>query len=87
MAELPRQLVLDRDEKRRAADALREYVAAEHDWELGGLEAEFLVDFLIRELGPRLYNRGIRDAQDWLATRVADLEVDLWLPDGSPRRG
>ena len=87
MADLPRALVLERDEKRRVAEAVREYVATEHEWELGGLEAEFLVDLLIRELGPTLYNRGIRDAHDWLATRVADLEVDLWLAEPGTRRG
>ncbi|WGL18499.1 DUF2164 domain-containing protein [Microbulbifer bruguierae] len=42
---------------------IKSYFADELDQEIGGFEAEFLIEFFARELGPYFYNRGIFDAQ------------------------
>lgn len=43
--------------------AVQKHVAAEHDLELGRFEAEELLDFFARQIGPHFYNRGLTDAQ------------------------
>lgn len=41
---------------------IKRYFADELDQEIGGFEAEFLIEFIAREIGPYFYNRGLADA-------------------------
>ena len=52
------------------ASMLRQYLKAELDAEIGNLDAEFLLDFIIEKLGPRFYNQGLRDAAAALSKRM-----------------
>lgn len=62
------------DEARKhATAALRGYVADNMDEEIGDLKAGLLLDFVLRELGPTIYNQAIADAQSYLEERVSDL--------------
>ncbi|HRD27520.1 MAG TPA: DUF2164 domain-containing protein [Caulobacter sp.] len=61
---------LEKDDRAALARALRGYLKDELDVEIGGLEAEFLLDFMGERLGPRFYNRGLRDAATALAKRM-----------------
>jgi uncharacterized protein (DUF2164 family) len=52
--------------------------------EIGGFDAEFLLDFVLRELAPRFYNRGIEDARTLLERRAGELAealVELEVPE------
>lgn len=61
---------LEKDDRLALARALKAYLATELDVEIGGLEAEFLLDFIAERLGPRFYNQGLRDAATALAKRM-----------------
>lgn len=50
---------------------IKDYFNDELDQEIGGFEAEFLIDFFAKEIGPYFYNRGLSDAQV-LFTEKAD---------------
>lgn len=52
---------------------LKHYFEEELDQEIGGFEAEFLIDFFARELGAHFYNRGLHDAHTLFVSRVQDL--------------
>jgi len=52
------------------AQRLRRYLKDEHQVEIGGMDAEFLLDFITEKLGPRFYNQGLRDAAAALAKRM-----------------
>lgn len=81
---------LTREEQTRAVARLRAYFERERDEELGELAAGLLLDFLVDEIGPLFYNRGINEAQ-MIAQRAAiGLEEDLevakrMLPDREER--
>jgi len=60
------------------APALQRYLAAGHDCELGGLEAQQLLDFVAAKIGPAIYNRALQDAQKVVAERFERLQDDLW---------
>ncbi|MBY5922569.1 DUF2164 domain-containing protein [Ferrimonas balearica] len=49
---------------------LSHYCEEELDRELGQFEAEFLLDFILKTLGPVLYNQGLYDAQALLQPRL-----------------
>ena len=44
---------------------------------LGNLPANALLDFILEEIGPSIYNQAVRDAQDHLLTRVQELDIDV----------
>ena len=59
-----------REEKQQLSEKIRNYFAAELNQELGQFDAEFLLDFLCRELGPWFYNQGLYDAQAVMQSRI-----------------
>lgn len=66
-------ITLSDDARRRATAALRAYVADAMDDEIGDLKAGLLLDFILEELGPSIYNQAIADAQAFFEERSADL--------------
>jgi uncharacterized protein (DUF2164 family) len=40
-----------------------------------------LVDFLVDELGPPVYNQGVRDAQAYLQEKLSDLDGEVYEPE------
>ncbi len=70
-------LALVDDDRQRAIALLRHYADDEMGVEIGDLAAGLLLDFILQEIGPSLYNRGLKDAQAYLSARLADLDVDL----------
>lgn len=54
--------------------SIKRYFAEELDQEIGDLKAGLLLDYVLREIAPTVYNRAIADAQSYFQGRVADLE-------------
>jgi uncharacterized protein (DUF2164 family) len=52
---------------------LRQYAAANFDEEIGDLKAGLLLDFILSELGPSVYNQAIADARAFFEERTGDL--------------
>jgi uncharacterized protein (DUF2164 family) len=62
---------LSQDETDQVVSKIKKYFADEFDQDIGGFEAEFLIDFFAKEIGPHFYNRGLSDAHS-LFTEKAD---------------
>lgn len=69
---------LSKERRAEAITSLKKYFEEEIREPLGDLRAGLLLDFFVEEIGPAIYNRAIADAQARLATRVADLEGELF---------
>jgi uncharacterized protein (DUF2164 family) len=48
---------------------------------LGDLPAGLLLNYILEEIGPAIYNKAIHDAQARLTSRVADLEGELFADE------
>ena len=62
---------------------LQAYLDKELDVELGQFDAEFLLDFISKEMGSLYYNQGLYDAQAVLSERldsIADAILELEKP-------
>lgn len=57
--------------------SIQQYFLEERDEEIGQLQASFLLDFVLEQIGPSIYNRAISDAQAHLQCFVTDLDVTL----------
>jgi uncharacterized protein (DUF2164 family) len=66
--------------ERRAAlvEAIQRHFGAEFDEELSAFRAEQLLDFFVAELGPPVYNQGVRDAAGYVQDKLADIEGDIF---------
>jgi uncharacterized protein (DUF2164 family) len=65
----------------RIVASLKRYFTEQRDEELGELQAGLLVDFILTEIAPSIYNVAITDAQTYLRDRVADLEGACFEPE------
>lgn len=58
---------------------LQEYFRKERDEELKDLGAHLMVDFIVDELGPMIYNQALLDARELMEDKIEDillLELD-----------
>ncbi len=73
-----KKIEFSKEEKAEIVSRIRAYFDRELD-PIGALSAEFLLDFFIEEIGPYVYNRGLRDAQAALLNRMEDMAEDIHL--------
>ena len=67
-------------EERRASllRSIKEHFAEHFDEPLSDFRAEALLDFFVRELGPPVYNQGVRDAPSYIQSKLADIDGDVY---------
>ncbi|HEX5439193.1 MAG TPA: DUF2164 domain-containing protein [Gemmatimonadaceae bacterium] len=82
-------ITISDDARTQAIAALRQYCADNMDEEIGELKAMLLLDFILAELGPTIYNQAIADARAFLEERIADLAAVCYRQEfpSTMRRG
>lgn len=68
---------LPREQKEALVKRVQTYFYEERSEEIGDLSAELLLDYMIKEIGPVIYNQAIRDAVKTVSDRMVSLEEDL----------
>jgi uncharacterized protein (DUF2164 family) len=68
---------LPKKERDQAIASIKRYFEEELE-PIGDLPAGLLLNFFLEEIGPAIYNRAIADAQARMATRVSDLNGELF---------
>lgn len=68
-----KEIELSRDQKERVVNKVKTYFREELEQEIGGFEAEFLIDFFAREMGAVFYNQGLFDAQLVFSEKMEEL--------------
>ena len=61
--------------------SIRRYFEEELDQDIGDLKAGNILEFIIKEIAPSVYNHAIEDAQTYLRDRVADLDGACAVPE------
>lgn len=67
---------LNKDARQAALNSLERYVTANFEEPIGKLQAGALLDFVLQEIGPSIYNQAIADAQGAMLARVTELDID-----------
>ena len=65
---------LDPDAKQQALASIKRFLLEELDQDVGDLKAGVVLQFVLEELAPVAYNRGVADAQRFFQDRAVDLE-------------
>ena len=76
---------LQKDTERYLLDSIKRFAAENLDAEIGDLKASMFLEFVVKEIGPSIYNQAIADAQTYFQEKVTDLggvryepEFDYW---------
>jgi len=74
-------------EERRAQVllAVKRHFDTEFDDPISDFRANGLLDLFLRELGPAVYNQGVRDACGFVQEKLGDIEGEIYEPDPPPR--
>jgi uncharacterized protein (DUF2164 family) len=81
-------IAFSREEKAQIVDRIKGYFERELDMEIGGFDAEFLLDFFSEKIGPYYYNRGLQDAKAVIEEKlenITDALYEIEQPTEFPR--
>lgn len=88
------KIELDGRKRGDAISSLQRYFDENLPEPIGDLPAGLLLNFILEEIGPAIYNRGVRDARERMQVRLEDLEGELfteefqyWSMKGGVKRG
>jgi uncharacterized protein (DUF2164 family) len=73
----PMRIKLSPERRASLLRALKEHFAAEFDETLSDFRAQALLDLVVRELGPPVYNQGVRDAAAYMHQKLGDIEGEI----------
>ena len=75
---MSKPIELSREARQAATAGLRKVLTEELDVEVGSLQAEIILDRLVLDLGPVLYNRALTDARAVIAAKAEDMDEALY---------
>jgi uncharacterized protein (DUF2164 family) len=75
---------LDPDRRSMLLDAIANFYRDEFDEPLSDFRAATLLDFFVRELGPPIYNQGVRDAAGYIQDKLTDIEGEIFELEPRP---
>jgi len=72
------EIKFSKEETEILAKKLQLYFSEELDQEIGQFDAQFLLDYILEEIGPYFYNRGLYDAQSILENRMDSISDAIY---------
>ncbi len=72
------KIEFSKDEKAVLVSRLQRYFNDELDHEIGQFDADFLLDFIAKEMGSYFYNQGLADAQTVVEKRMQDVTEGIY---------
>ena len=83
-SESPLRIRLSAERRAVLLKAVREHFADAFDEPISEFRAEGLIDLFVRELGPPVYNQGVRDAARFVQEKIGDLEGEVYQREPLP---
>ena len=72
------RIQLSDDRRARVLTALKRHFDREFDDPISDFRANGLLDLFLRELGPAVYNQGVRDAAAFVQAKLGDIEGEIY---------
>ena len=61
--------------------SIKRYFAEHWEQEIGDLKASLLLQYVLAEVGPAIYNRGVVDAQTRMSEMVDEIDAVCYEPE------
>lgn len=68
---------LTKEDRAQAIASIERYFREHMEEPIGNMAAGGLLGFLLAEIGPSIYNKGVADAQERLQARVTELDFEV----------
>lgn len=68
---------LDKQVRQQAIASIERWFRENMDEPIGNVAASGLLGFFIEEIGPAIYNQAVRDVQERLQARIAELDIEV----------
>ena len=88
------RIELPKEAKAEAISSIERWFSEELDQRVGNITAGALLNFLLEEIGPSIYNQAVADVQERLLVRVQEIDVEChedefqyWRRRGQPPSG
>jgi len=75
------RITLSDERKQTILGRLTAVYSDEFDEDLSTFQADRILDFFIKNLGPPIYNQAILDAQKYITDKLEDLDSEFYEPD------
>nr|WP_321359950.1 DUF2164 domain-containing protein [uncultured Hyphomonas sp.] len=75
-------LSLSDDRRAALAAHLQRLFAEEFDEDLSGFRAEAVIDLMLKQLGPVVYNQAVEDVRAHFQGKLDDLAGEVWVDGG-----
>lgn len=72
---------LDKETRAELIASLKRYADEELELDMGDLKAGLLLDYILEEIGPSVYNEAIQDARAFFFEKVEDLDGSCHRPE------
>ena len=72
------EIEFSKPEKEILINKLQQYFDRELHQEIGQFDADFLLDFISKEMGAYFYNKGLEDAQKVMAEKVEQINDAIY---------
>ncbi len=68
---------LTKEAKQNALESIQKYFQVNLEQPIGNLAAGALLQFILEEIGPSIYNKGVADAQERMQARLSELDYEV----------
>jgi uncharacterized protein (DUF2164 family) len=78
------RIKLSEERREDLSTAVRQLFQDEFERDLSDFQAQRLIDFFMRQLGPPVYNQAIQDARAYVLTKLEDIDGEIYEPEETP---
>jgi uncharacterized protein (DUF2164 family) len=71
------EIELTKEARQNAIESIQKYFEVNMDEPIGNLAAGALLGFMLEEIGPSIYNKGVADAQERMQARLSELDYEV----------
>jgi uncharacterized protein (DUF2164 family) len=75
-------LTLSDDRRAALTGHLQRLFAEEFDEDLSGFRAEAIIELMLKQLGPAVYNQAVGDVRAHFQDKLDDLSGEVWVDGG-----
>ncbi|PDY49541.1 hypothetical protein CN558_12525 [Bacillus wiedmannii] len=76
---MPKLKKLNRENQEMIKARLEDFFYKKFELDLSSLEAEYILEFMMKELGPHIYNQAVEDACKTLRLQMDVLEEEIYV--------
>ena len=77
-ADSPMRIRLAPERRAKVLTSIHQYFEENFDEPISDFRAQALLDFFVMELGPAVYNQGVRDASSFIQDKLTDIEGEVY---------